>query len=94
MRAPTLFVIAVIAGCATAPGSSPFGPSAERCRSKGCAWALDKAARLELCQKQVTDDVVRGAECMGPYVEYFGTKACKNTRAWLSRLRSGIPEVE
>ena len=31
---------------------------------------------------------------MGPYIEYFGTKACKNTRAWLSRLRAGIPESD
>jgi|GEM_PF-2038386 len=94
MRAPTLLFVATTAACAAAPDSTVFAPTAERCRTKGCNWVLEKAARLQQCQTQVTDDVVRGAECMGPYIEYFGTKTCKNTRAWLSRLRAGIPEGE
>ena len=92
MRAPTLMLVLAIGCVPKPPGESLVGPSVDKCQAKGCDWSVAKAERLDWCREHITGDVIRGAECMGRYIRYFGTKPCKDTRAWLARLRAGIPE--
>ena len=87
-----LLAAVLLAGCALEPDTTVFAPSGDKCRTKGCNWADFKAARLASCKAKNPKTGVMAAECMGEFLAYHGTRACIDTRAWVTRVGAGISE--